>query len=208
MTKNARIGLIALCSTLLLAGGTLATGDEQSKSKEREAKVGEQAPDFTLLDHDGKKHTLSNYKDKIVVLEWINQQCPWSVKVAPMCRDLAKKWDDKDVVWIGVESTHWRKAEENQKYAKDKELGYPILMDNDGKVGRMYGAKTTPHMYIIEKGKLVYAGGIHNNQHGTKSDSDVRIYVDEALAALTAGKEVPVAETTPWGCSVKYNKSK
>lgn len=85
-------------------------------------------------------------------------------------------------------------------------MSFPILMDNEGTVGRKYDAKTTPHIYVINKSKLVYKGGLHNNQHGNKKESEVRNYLDEALAAVVAGKEVPVPETKPWGCSVKYKK--
>jgi len=181
---------------------------EPAKETPEVAKVGEAAPDFTLLDATGTKHTLSQYKDKVVVLEWLNQECPWSVKAVPVVNDLHKKYKEKGVIWLGVESTHWRKAEENVRYAKEKEITFPILMDNDGTVGRLYSAKTTPHLYVINRGKLVYAGALNNNQHGDKKDADVRNYVDEALTAVLAGKDVPLAETKPWGCSVKYKESK
>ncbi len=190
------------------------TGDQAAKSETAspaasagdEAEVGATAPDFTLLDQTGKKHKLSDYDDKVVVLEWVNQECPWSVKAVPVCKELAEKYAGKDVVWLGVESTNWRKAEENASYIKDKELPYPILMDNDGKVGKMYGAKTTPHIYVIDEGTLVYAGALHNDQYGKKDEGEVRNYVDEALTAVLADKKVPLAQTTPWGCSVKYEK--
>jgi peroxiredoxin len=172
------------------------------------AKVGQGAPDFTLLDSAGKKHGLAELKDKIVVLEWLNQDCPWSAKGMPVCNELASKYAPQGVVWLGIESTHFRTPEQNETYIKDNKLPYPILMDTDGKIGRLYGAKTTPHVFIIEKGKLVYAGGLHNDQAGSKPKAEFRNYVDEGLAALLAGKAVPVAETTSWGCPVKYKESK
>jgi len=206
---GAVVGLLTLSAA---AAGQDAAARVAPKESAREApqaaKVGDSAPDFTLLDATGTKHTLSQYKDKVVVLEWVNQECPWSVKAVPVVNDLHKKYRDKGVVWLGIESTHWRKPEENVRYAKDKEIAYPILMDNDGTVGRLYGAKTTPHLYVINKGKLVYAGALHNNQHGDKKDADVRNYVEEALTAVLAGKDVPLPETRPWGCSVKYKESK
>lgn len=168
------------------------------------AQVGQEAPDFTLLDSAGQKQALSAHKDKVVVLQWVNQECPWSRKVIPVIAGLQKKYADRGVAWFGIESTHWRKPEENEKYIKDEKLAFPILMDNDGEVGRTYGAKTTPHVFVINKGKLVYAGALHNNQDGQKKESEVRNYLDETLAAVLAGKDVPVAETTAWGCSVKY----
>lgn len=201
-------------SLIILTGGVLLAtsiavaqekaGQDRKASAAPKARVGEAAPDFELVDCCGTKHKLSDYKDKILVLEWVNQQCPWSVKSITAVKDIRKKYEGKNVVWLGIESTSWRKAEENHKWVADKELKYTVLMDTDGKVGRLYGAKTTPHVYIIEKGKLVYAGALHNNQQGDKKDAEVRNYVDEALAAIVAGKAVPVAETTPWGCTVKY----
>lgn len=182
------------------------TKDKEQETKLVAAKVGQSAPDFELTDCSGKKHKLSDYKDKVVVLQWVNKECPWSVKAIPVIKDLQEKYAEQGTVWLGIESTHWRKAEDNQKYIKEKELSFPILMDNEGTVGRKYGAKTTPHIYVINKSKLVYMGGLHNNQHGNKKKSEVRNYLDEALAAVVAGEEVPVPETKPWGCSVKYKK--
>ncbi len=168
------------------------------------ARVGQDAPDFTLLDCAGRKHTLSAHKDQIVVLEWLNQQCPVSLAAVPVMKELRKKYAGKNVVWLGVESTHYRKPVENIQYAKDKELDFPILMDNDGTIGRTYGAKVTPHVFVVQNGKLVYAGALRSKPAEDKPEAESRNYLDEALQALLAGKAVPVAETTPWGCSVKY----
>lgn len=186
----------------LVLGGSAVADDAKVK-----AKVGKAAPEFTLKDCDGKEHSLSDFEDKIVVLEWVNQQCPWCIKAIPTMKKLHKKYgDNEDIVWIGIESTNWRKPAENKKFIKEHKLAYPILMDNSGRVGKTYGAKTTPHVYVIAKGKLVYQGALHNNQYGKKKESEVRNYLDEALTAILADKDVPVAETTPWGCSVKYKK--
>lgn len=183
--------------------------DKDTKGRDaketRKAKVGEAAPDFTLTDCCGKEHTLSDHKDKIVVLEWVNQQCPYSIGNVETIRKVHKKYaDKKNIVWMGIESTHWRTSEENKKYIKDQKLPYTILMDNDGEVGRLYGARTTPHIYVINKGELVYAGALHDDPRGRKKESEVRNYLDQTLAAILADKDVPVAETKPWGCSVKY----
>ncbi len=186
-----------------------AKGAKQVKEqKPQKAEVGKAAPDFTLKDCYGKEHTLSDHKDKLVVLEWVNQQCPYYIRAIPLMKKLHQKYEDQDIVWLGVESTHWRKPDENKKLIKQKELGYTILMDNDGQVGRLYEAKTTPHIYVINKGKLVYAGALNDDPRGSQKESEVRNYVDEALAAVLAGKDVPLAETKPWGCSVKYAKDK
>jgi peroxiredoxin len=181
------------------AGGEVRTGPV--------ARIGQDAPDFTLLDCDGKKHTLATHKDKIVVLEWLNQQCPFSVGAVPVMKELRKKYAGKNLVWLGIESTFWRKPEENIQYIKDKGLDFSILMDNDGTVGRLYGAKATPHIFVINKGKLVYAGALRSKPEGEKPEAESRNYLDEVLKAVLDGKEIPVAETVPWGCSVKYRSS-
>jgi peroxiredoxin len=213
--QTATARLLAIGTSLLAISAAWAqdqTGKEQAGATAQkggdpaavEAKVGQAAPDFTLLDCTGKKHRLADYKDKLVVLEWVNQQCPFSVKAVPIMKELRKRYAGKGIVWLGIESTHFRKPEENLQYIKDKELDFPILMDNDGKVGRMYGAKVTPHMFVINKGQLVYQGALHNMPEGGDKEAAGRNYVDEALAAVLAGKPVPVAETTPKGCNVKY----
>lgn len=200
-------------ATLVLLGAALigiapVWAQESDQKPAAKAEVGKAAPDFTLTDCFGKQHKLADLKDKVVVLEWVNQQCPWSVKAIEDVKKLRKKFDEKGVVWLGIESTHGRKPGENVEYIKEKELNYPILMDNDGKVGRTYGARTTPHLFVINKGNLVYAGALHDDQYGRKKEGEARHYIDEALTAVLKGEKVPLAETKPWGCSVKYESKK
>ena len=90
---------------------------------------------------------------------------------------------------------------------KANKIPYPLLLDPDGTVGRRYGAKTTPHVFVIHAGRLVYAGAFDNNR-GRKETADYRGYVDEALAAVLSGKQPPITSTEPWGCSVKYKQRK
>jgi len=209
--RNMSLGAAAVLIVLFAVAAALAGDEQPGKKPAAEAvekpatvKVGQDVPDFTVLDCSGKKHKLSDYKDKVLVLDWVNQECPWSRKSVPVVKALEKKYAEKGVVWLGVESTFSRKPEENEKYIEDAGLPFTILMDNDGKVGKAFGAKTTPHVFIINKGKLVYTGALHDDQYGKKPEAEVRNYVDEALAAVLAGKDVPLAETTPWGCGVKY----
>ncbi len=162
------------------------------------ARIGMEAPDFALKATDGKTYKLSGLKDKIVVLEWWNRDCPVSRRYVPTMKKLAEKYKDKGVVWLGVDSTHYQTDQKRQAFIRKQAISYPILIDRDGTVGRAYGARTTPHMFIIEKGKLVYAGAI--------DDRGKRNYVAEALDALLAGRKVPLAKTKPFGCSVKYRK--
>jgi peroxiredoxin len=199
---------LAMPAALLIGVGSTSAQDQGGKSAPPPAaRIGQAAPDFTLLDCDGRKHTLSTHKDQIVVLEWLNQQCPVSRAAVPVMKELRKKYAGKNIIWLGVESTYFRKPEENLQYAKDKGLEFPILMDNEGTVGRLYGAKVTPHIFVVHQGKLVYAGALRSKPPEGNAATDSRNYLDEALQALLAGKEVPVAETTAWGCSVKYKAS-
>ena len=178
------------------------------------AKLNEQAPDFKLVDSNGKEHSLSDLKGKIVVLEWINFDCPFVQKHynSKNMQSLQLKYTKKDIVWLTICSS----AEGNQGNFSNDEINKRIknhnakmsayLTDADGKVGKMYGAKTTPHMYIIDKdGKLDYAGGIDDKASTDTDDiKDSKNYVATALDELLAGKNVSLQSSKPYGCSVKY----
>jgi peroxiredoxin len=172
-----------------------------------QAEIGKKAPEFTLKDSAGKEHSLSDYQGKIVVLEWFNTECPFvqrHYKEKTMV-NTAGQFADKDVVWLAINTTATAKPEDMNKWIAQYGLTYPILMDNAGEVARKYGAKTTPHIFIIDKqGKLAYEGGIDNDPAG---DSGNRTnYAAKALTELTEGKPVSQPETRPYGCSVKYPK--
>lgn len=174
------------------------------------AKLGEPAPDFTLTDANGKKHKLSDYKGKVIVLEWTNHTCPFVQRHQGKERTMQKtfaSFKDKPVAWLAVDSSHFceDKIDGVRAWAKKNDLPYPVLLDADGKVGHMYGAKTTPHMFVIDKkGVLAYSGAIDDDPYGSK-ESD-KNYVAEAVRALLNGSAVPVASTKSYGCSVKYKK--
>jgi peroxiredoxin len=170
--------------------------DESSKSAA--AKVGEPAPDIMLKDTYGKEFKLSEFKGKIVVLEWLNPHCPVSKgkHEQKVMQDTYKKYADK-VVWLGVDTTSGTKADSDRVYAAKMQLAYPILMDGDGKAGHAYGARTTPHMFVIDKdGKLAYDGAI--------DDKGETNYVAAAVDAVSEGKPVAKPKTEPYGCGVKY----
>jgi len=200
--------MVGAVASTTLAFGVLAH-DHGDKAK---AEVGKQAPDFTLVDTEGNEHTLSDYtKDgKIVVLEWFNSGCPYVVRhhsKYDTMKDTSSEYADDGVVWLAINSG----APGKQGHGKDEwaieEWGieYPILIDESGKVGRMYGAVTTPHMFIIHKdGTLVYAGGIDNDRRDAMPEESKINYVAQALDEILAGEDVSEAETRPYGCSVKY----
>jgi len=180
----------------------------------KNARVDQPAPDFSLTDASGKKHSLTDFKGKWVVLEWVNFGCPFVRKHydSGNMQGLQKAYTGKDVVWLSVCSS----APGKQGYYEGKELTSQIkeegshatayLIDADGTVGKMYEAKTTPHMYIVNpEGVLVYAGGIDNIASSDKDDiKKATNYVKENLDAALAGKEIAVKGSKPYGCSVKY----
>jgi len=179
-----------------------------------EVGVGKPAPNFTLTDIDGKTRTLSEFKGKTVVLEWTNYGCPFVKKHygSGNMQKLQKEWTSKGVVWLSICSSaegkegnmtpaEWKKASVEKGAASTA-----ILLDPDGKVGKLYGAKTTPHMFVVNpKGTLVYKGAI--DDHPSTDQADIpgaKNYVQMALEDLIAGRPVRVANTASYGCSVKY----
>ena len=180
----------------------------------QQARLNETAPDFKLKDSNGKEHSLSDFKGKIVVLEWINFECPFVKKHydSKNMQSLQEKYTAKGVIWSAICSSAPGKqgnfsSEEINKRSKDHNAKFTAyLIDEDGKVGKMYGAKTTPHMFIIDKdGKLVYAGGIDDKASTDVEDvKTAKNYVSAALDELLNGKQVTTQSSTPYGCSVKY----
>lgn len=176
------------------------------------AQVGAPAPNFTLTDTDGKSHTLADLtaQGKIVVLEWFNPQCPFVVKhheKHSTMADLASEFAGQNVVWMainsGAEGKQGHGLEMNKEFKTNWSIAYPILLDESGEVGHMYGAQTTPHMYVIDaKGVLRYMGAIDNDRSATTL-GDVN-YVRQALNQILAGETVTTPETRAYGCSVKY----
>ena len=175
--------------------------------------IGEAAPGFTLRDLDGNEHQLAAYlkAGKTVVLEWFNPGCPFILKhhaAYKTMNETAAAVADSGVVWLAINSGAPGKQghglEVNQEAALDFDLDFPVLLDESGRVGKAYGAKTTPHLFVISAdGKLRYQGAIDDapTPGGPVGETN---YVAAALAELLAGKSVTTAETRPYGCSVKY----
>jgi peroxiredoxin len=179
-----------------------------------QAVVGQPAPNFTATDTSGKAVSLADFKGKHVVLEWVNPGCPYVVKHygAQNMQTTQKEATAKGVVWLAVNSTapehgdYKAPAAMAQWMAGQKAAATATLIDGDGKVGKAFGARTTPHMYIVDpKGTLVYAGAIDNKPTANPADipgatNHVKVALNEALA----GKPISRATTRPYGCSVKY----
>ncbi|MBT4585078.1 MAG: redoxin domain-containing protein [Phycisphaerae bacterium] len=178
------------------------------------AKIGELAPKFTLEDQWGTTHTLDEYEGKIVVLEWFTDTCPYSKRLwgsglaSKMINQLGEM--DVEVVYLAVNSTGNRPQEEivenGTKFFEDLEVGTPMLIDHDGEVGHAYGAKTTPHMFVIDvEGVLAYHGALSNDPRG-KEDIDAETHILRAVTQLQNEEEVKPNYIKPWGCSIKYGK--
>lgn len=179
------------------------------------AVVGQPAPAFELTDTAGKKHALADYKGKHVVLEWVNYGCPFVQKHygSGNMQKLQKAYTGKGVVWLQVNSSatgkqgYYPAAEAGSVNAKHHAVSTAYLLDTDGTVGKAYGARTTPHMYVIDpKGQLVYAGGIDDKPSTDEADiATAKNFVAAALDESMAGKPVSVSSSQPYGCSVKYS---
>jgi peroxiredoxin len=179
------------------------------------ATVGQAAPAFSATDASGKTVSLADLKGKTVVLEWLNPECPYVRKHYDSANMQAtqKAATGKGIVWLSVNSTHaghedFKKPAEMLAWTQ-KQGAAPsaTLMDSEGKIGRAYGARTTPHMYVIDaKGSLVYAGGIDDKPSSNPADvKTAKNHVNAALADIAAGKPVAQPVTRPYGCSVKYS---
>jgi peroxiredoxin len=172
------------------------------------AVVGQAAPSFTLKDQDGAEVDLAKLRGKIVVLEWTNPDCPFAQRHAEAntMSTLADRYRGRGVVWLGVDSTSYLDAARDRAWRSEHHLPYPVLDDHAGQLGTAYGARTTPHMFVIDgKGTVVYAGAIDDDAAGDKG-KQARNYVADALDEVTAGQPVKVPETKPYGCSVKYSR--
>jgi peroxiredoxin len=178
------------------------------------AQVGAPAPDFTLTDLDGKSVSLSQYRGKVVVLEWFNPGCPFvrASHTAGSLKGLADKHASDGVVWLAINSGGPGKqgagVDANREGIAQFGLHHPVLVDEAGKVGQLYGAERTPHMFVVNaEGVLVYKGAIDNSPDGEGQSPEggkLVNYVDGAISAVRSGAKVSPAETKAYGCSVKY----
>lgn len=200
MKRSILMALAALAASFSIAHAEVATGSA--------------APNFTLNDINGNTHSLTDYRGKTVVLEWVNHGCPFVVKhydsdnIPAMQREAA----EKGIVWLSICSSapgkqgHHDTAKWQKVNADKKGAATAVLLDEDGTIGKAYGAKTTPHMYVINaEGTLVYQGAIDNKPSTDPEDIPSSLnYVKAALDDIAAGRAVATPQTKPYGCSVKY----
>ena len=199
MNRNVRSSFVAM---LLLISSAYA------------AKVGESAPDFQATASNGQVYKLSQYRGKFVVLEWHNNGCPYTRKhyESGNMQRLQRDWTRKGVVWFTVISSapgqqgYVTAQQENDYLKQTKASPLAAILDPQGDVGRLYSAKTTPHMFVINpQGVLVYDGAIDSKATTDQADiSTAKNYVSQALEEAMGNKSVSIPTTRPYGCSVKY----
>jgi peroxiredoxin len=197
------VGVLGAAATVCLSAGAFA-----------QVTIGAQAPTFTAPDTNGRNVSLADLKGKTVVLEWTNHQCPYVGKHyrGNNMQALQKKWTAEKVVWLSVISSApgmegYVSPEQANKLTVERGAApTAVLLDPKGTMGRAYGARTTPHMYIIAgDGKLLYAGGIDDKQSAAIEDlKTAKNFVDAALTEIAAGKPVSINSSRAYGCSVKY----
>lgn len=180
-----------------------------------QVRISEPAPDFHGTDSKGKAESLSQYKGKYVVLEWANKGCPYEQKQynSGNMERLQKEWTGKGVIWLSVLSSapgqqgNVTPTEENAYLQQMHAAPTAAILDPSGTIGRLYGAKTTPHMFVVDpNGKLIYQGAIDDAPSTDQSVHASRNYVSEALTESMSGKPVTTAQTRSYGCSVKYGQ--
>ena len=213
----AMVSTIAAMSAATSLSVALAAQDGNGAGQAQEklgVTAGEKAPMFTLKDTEGEKHSLKDIlakeETKAVVLEWFNPDCPFVKKHhqnAKTMKDLAKKYEEQGVVWLAINSNYpgsqGSGVERNKKAVEEYKIAYPVLLEDDNKVAREYGAKRTPEMYVISKdGTIVYHGAIDSDR-SARNMGEVN-YVDEALKAHLAGETIANNRTQAYGCTVKY----
>jgi peroxiredoxin len=199
-----------------LIGGMLAAAAIFAASLTQAAAQtpGAPAPAFTLTTSNGRTVSLADFKGKTVVLEWTNHECPYVGKHyrSNNMQRLQKKWTARDVIWLSVVSSApgqegYVTAEEANKLTRERDAApSAVLLDPKGTVGRAYGARVTPHMFVISgDGTLIYAGGIDDRPSANVADIKIaRNYVDAVLTDLSEGKPVSATRTRAYGCTVKY----
>lgn len=204
LAKN--LYIVGICAALLCLTTAMAIDDEDKK--EEKAKLGAKAPDFKLVDTKGNDRSLSDYKDKIIVLEWINPECEfvsniYRTKTMQNAYKDVKKID-KSIVWLAINSTAKTTAAVNNFWIQEYNIKYPILLDKNGAVAKTYSARRTPYMIVIDKeGILRYQGAIDDNNLMLKKPDEITNYVVNAVQQIVDGETVSPDSKKTYGCAIK-----
>jgi thiol-disulfide isomerase/thioredoxin len=190
-----RIGTVFLGTlAMLFAAGAMADLGK--------AEVGSEMPNFKLTDYTGTTHQLSDYKGKVVVIDFLSDSCPWSRGAAPSIAKLAKQYEGNDVIFIGVNSNKGATPEAMKDLAVEMGIEYPIAIDEQNEYADTVGATRTPEIFIVDRdGTLAYHGA-YDNRKAPKMVGDVN-YARDAIDALLAGNRVTKPEVSAWGCTIK-----
>jgi len=213
-TKSRKPILLGLLGTAAAGLGAFAFLNTSAPIAEAAAPVGKAAPAFTVKDSNGRTHKLSDFKGRYVVLEWLNYGCPFVKKHynSGNMQATQKAARAQGTVWLSVNSSasgkqgHSNGSQANKLTREKKASPTAVLLDANGKVGNAYGAKTTPHMFVINpKGVIIYNGAIDNKPSADAKDiKGAKNYVLAALSQARKGQKVSTPVTQPYGCSVKY----
>jgi peroxiredoxin len=200
--------------TLIAFAATAAASVAARTPAEAAVQTGRAAPDFSVTDTKGIRHALAAYRGRTVILEWTNHECPYTAKhyATGNMQALQAAATSSGAVWLTVVSSRPRSqgyveaAEADALTVSRNARPTGVVLDPRGELGRLYGASTTPHMFVVDaSGVLVYMGAIDDRPSaGHASVKGARNYVREALEAMAAGRPVTIASTRPYGCTVKY----
>jgi peroxiredoxin len=199
-----------------IVAATLAIAVAAASMTAQASRIGAPAPNFTGTDSKGKVHRLSDFKGRWVVLEWHNEGCPYVGKHygGQNMQKLQREWTARGVAWLTVISSaagqqgYMEPAQADAYFARQKAAQTAVLLDPSGEIGRLYDAKTTPHMFVINPdGVLVYNGAIDDKPTSDPADlATASNFVSAALTEGMAGKAVTTATSRPYGCGIKYAK--
>jgi peroxiredoxin len=206
--------LLSLAVVVIASLTTTGCSESEAAPIPDSPPVGQPAPTFTVTDLKGKSHSLDAYRGKWVVLEWYNHDCPYTKKhyKSDNMQSLQRSYTQKGVVWFSILSSAPGKqgyrsaAEADEEVAEKKVAASFVVRDTAGVLGRQYGARTTPHLFVIDpQGVLRYAGAIDDKPTARPGDVEsAKNYLKAALDAGLAGQPIAVATTQPYGCDVKY----
>lgn len=195
-------GVVFSAFGVALLASIAGCGAADSQAALKALEIGAAVPDFKLNDVAGVEHTLTQYRGKTVALVFTSQECPYSRGADPHLAELAKKYADKGVVVLSIDSHKDTTPEQIKKYKDEKQLPFAILKDVGNKYADALGAKQTPEVFIVDKeGKLAYHGAF-DNRRGTDEPGDTP-FMANAIDALLAGKAPDPADTKQWGCTIK-----
>lgn len=202
-----RVRFLNLALSVVLGFIVAVSASAQESANAAKPRPGDAFPEFVLKDYNGNQHALKDFKGKVVVLDFSSQECPYSRGVDPHLAELAKAYDGKDVVFLGIDSHFRTTVEEIKQYAEDNKLPFPILKDEGNVYADTVGATRTPEFYVLNKDLvLVYHGPFDDRKEPDKKGETE--YLRQAIDKTLAGQPVEPSEVKAWGCTIKRAEKK